>query len=142
MGVSPMLSFFENFRHAFAPSESSRSPAKLASSPLLSYPPSTNPCPNPPSISSPRHPFPRPPQPLPPTPQPSPNPPSISHPPPPLPAPPPAPKKLSPAMRQYRQFKEQYPDYCLFFRMGDFYEMFWDDAKVANRVLGVALTSR
>ncbi len=45
-------------------------------------------------------------------------------------------------MRQYRQFKEQYPDYCLFFRMGDFYEMFWEDAKLANRVLGVALTSR
>ncbi|HEX8523796.1 MAG TPA: DNA mismatch repair protein MutS, partial [Tepidisphaeraceae bacterium] len=50
--------------------------------------------------------------------------------------------KLSPAMRQYRQFKEQYPDYVLFFRMGDFYEMFWEDAKVAHRVLGVALTSR
>src|SRR6476661_1832794 len=50
--------------------------------------------------------------------------------------------KLSPAMRQYREFKGQYPDYVLFFRMGDFYEMFWEDAKVANRVLGVALTSR
>src|SRR5690349_4335394 len=49
---------------------------------------------------------------------------------------------LSPAMRQYQQFKGQYPDYVLFFRMGDFYEMFWEDAKTANRVLGVALTSR
>ena len=50
--------------------------------------------------------------------------------------------QLSPAMRQYQQFKSQYPEYVLFFRMGDFYEMFWDDAKLAARVLGVALTSR
>ena len=49
---------------------------------------------------------------------------------------------LSPAMRQYQQFKQQYPGYVLFFRMGDFYEMFWEDAKVANKALGVALTSR
>src|SRR5271170_3099501 len=49
---------------------------------------------------------------------------------------------LSPAMRQYHQFKSQYPGYVLFFRMGDFYEMFWDDAKLAAKVLGVALTSR
>ena len=49
---------------------------------------------------------------------------------------------LSPAMRQYQQFKMQYPDYVLFFRMGDFYEMFWEDAKTAAKVLGVALTSR
>ena len=45
-------------------------------------------------------------------------------------------------MRQYRCFKEQYPDYILFFRMGDFYEMFYDDAKIASRELGLALTSR
>jgi DNA mismatch repair protein MutS len=45
-------------------------------------------------------------------------------------------------MRQYQQFKSQYPGYVLFFRMGDFYEMFWEDAKLANQVLGVALTSR
>src|SRR3984885_2677548 len=49
---------------------------------------------------------------------------------------------LTPAMRQYQQFKSQYPDYILFFRMGDFYEMFWEDARLASRVLGVALTSR
>src|SRR3954449_12877018 len=49
---------------------------------------------------------------------------------------------LSPAMRQYQQFKSQYPGYVLFFRMGDFYEMFWDDAKLAAKTLGVALTSR
>ena len=48
----------------------------------------------------------------------------------------------TPAMRQYRSFKEQYPDYVLMFRMGDFYEMFGDDAKIASRVLGIALTSR
>src|SRR5450432_2483580 len=53
--------------------------------------------------------------------------------------PPPA---LTPAMRQYQQFKSEHPDYVLFFRMGDFYEMFWEDAKLASRVLGVALTSR
>src|SRR5438094_5361858 len=50
--------------------------------------------------------------------------------------------KLSPAMAQYLQFKAQYPGYVLFFRMGDFYEMFWDDAKTAAKTLGVALTSR
>src|SRR4051794_36123764 len=49
---------------------------------------------------------------------------------------------LTPAMRQYQQFKAQHPDYVLFFRMGDFYEMFWEDAKTANKVLGVTLTSR
>ena len=49
---------------------------------------------------------------------------------------------LSPAMRQYQQFKAQYPGYVLFFRMGDFYEMFWEDAKTAAKTLGVALTSR
>ena len=45
-------------------------------------------------------------------------------------------------MRQYRDFKRQHPDYVLFFRMGDFYEMFWDDARLAHRVLGVTLTTR
>src|SRR5947208_15587578 len=55
---------------------------------------------------------------------------------------PPSDAQLSPAMRQYQQFKSQYPGYVLFFRMGDFYEMFWDDAKLAAKVLGVALTSR
>src|SRR5258708_9252466 len=50
--------------------------------------------------------------------------------------------QLSPAMRQYQQFKSQHPGYVLFFRMGDFYEMFWEDARLASKVLGVALTSR
>src|SRR5437868_164943 len=57
-------------------------------------------------------------------------------------APPPNTAPLSPAMRQYQQFKSQYPGYVLFFRMGDFYEMFWEDAKLAHKVLGVTLTSR
>src|SRR5438067_8946594 len=62
---------------------------------------------------------------------------------PPSPAPASAPPAaLSPAMRQYRQFKSQYPGYVLFFRMGDFYEMFWEDAHLAAKALGVALTSR
>src|SRR6478672_3267946 len=50
--------------------------------------------------------------------------------------------QLSPAMRQYQQFKAQYPGYVLFFRMGDFYEMFWEDAKLCAKTLGVTLTSR
>jgi len=45
-------------------------------------------------------------------------------------------------MRQYQQFKAQYPGYVLFFRMGDFYEMFWEDAQLAAKTLGVTLTSR
>ncbi len=43
----------------------------------------------------------------------------------------------TPAMRQYRSFKEQYGGYLLLFRMGDFYEMFYEDAKTASRVLGL-----
>ncbi|MDD4891375.1 MAG: DNA mismatch repair protein MutS [Phycisphaerae bacterium] len=52
------------------------------------------------------------------------------------------PDNLTPAMRQYKAFKAKYPDAILFFRMGDFYELFWDDAKTAAKVLGLALTSR
>ena len=48
----------------------------------------------------------------------------------------------TPAMRQYRAFKTQHPDCVLFFRMGDFYEMFDDDALVAHRTLGITLTER
>lgn len=48
----------------------------------------------------------------------------------------------TPAMKQYQAFKKQYPDYVLFFRMGDFYEMFWEDAQLAAKTLGVTLTSR
>jgi len=49
---------------------------------------------------------------------------------------------LTPAMQQYTEQKAQVPDAILFFRMGDFYEMFYEDAKIASRVLGLALTSR
>ena len=52
------------------------------------------------------------------------------------------PAQLTPAMRQYQQYKQQYPDAILFFRMGDFYELFYEDARIAARELGVALTSR
>ncbi len=45
-------------------------------------------------------------------------------------------------MVQYREIKARHPDAILFFRMGDFYEMFYDDAEVASRVLGLTLTSR
>ena len=48
----------------------------------------------------------------------------------------------TPAMQQYKRLKAQYPDAILFFRMGDFYEMFYDDARTASKVLGLALTSR
>lgn len=45
-------------------------------------------------------------------------------------------------MRQFTAFKEQHPGCVLFFRMGDFYEMFLDDAVLANKVMGVTLTQR
>lgn len=45
-------------------------------------------------------------------------------------------------MKQYQTIKEQYPDSVLFFRLGDFYEMFFDDALLASKVLGITLTSR
>jgi DNA mismatch repair protein MutS len=45
-------------------------------------------------------------------------------------------------MRQYREVKEQHPDGILLFRMGDFYEIFFEDAEVAAPVMGVTLTSR
>jgi DNA mismatch repair protein MutS len=54
----------------------------------------------------------------------------------------PTPTATTPAMKQYLQFKSQYPNYVLFFRMGDFYEMFWEDARLCHKVLGVTLTSR
>ena len=51
-------------------------------------------------------------------------------------------KPLTPAIRQYLQIKSQHPDAILFFRMGDFYEMFFEDAQLASRELDIALTSR
>ncbi len=49
---------------------------------------------------------------------------------------------VTPAMRQYLEAKQQYPDAILFFRMGDFYEMFYEDALAASRALELTLTSR
>ncbi|MGB2769884.1 MAG: DNA mismatch repair protein MutS [Candidatus Zixiibacteriota bacterium] len=49
---------------------------------------------------------------------------------------------ITPLMRQYFKIKSKYPEEIVFFRMGDFYEMFGEDAKVASRILGIALTSR
>ncbi len=51
-------------------------------------------------------------------------------------------KELTPAMKQYLSIKEKHRDSLIFFRMGDFYEMFFDDAKLAARLLGITLTSR
>ena len=49
---------------------------------------------------------------------------------------------LTPAQKQYLQIKEKYKDAILFFRMWDFYEVFYDDAKICAKVLDIALTSR
>ncbi|MGH7254792.1 MAG: DNA mismatch repair protein MutS, partial [Nitrospirales bacterium] len=49
---------------------------------------------------------------------------------------------LSPLMRQYREVKQGHPEAILFFRVGDFYEMFYRDAEEASRILSIALTSR
>jgi DNA mismatch repair protein MutS len=49
---------------------------------------------------------------------------------------------LSPLMRQYRDIKRGYPDAILLFRVGDFYEMFYEDAVEASGMLAIALTSR
>ena len=51
-------------------------------------------------------------------------------------------KKVTPMLRQYLEIKEEHRDAILFYRMGDFYEMFFEDAEVASRVLGITLTSR
>ena len=48
----------------------------------------------------------------------------------------------TPVMRQYREAREKHPDGILLFRLGDFYEIFFDDAKVAAPIMGVQLTSR
>jgi len=51
-------------------------------------------------------------------------------------------KEKTPMMKQYLDVKSKHPDSILFFRMGDFYEMFYEDAKKASRILDIALTSR
>jgi len=50
--------------------------------------------------------------------------------------------KETPLMKQYNEIKEQYRDCILLFRLGDFYEMFYEDAKIASKELGITLTRR
>ena len=50
--------------------------------------------------------------------------------------------QLTPMIRQYLEVKENCKDAILFFRMGDFYEMFFEDAQIASRLLGLTLTTR
>lgn len=50
--------------------------------------------------------------------------------------------KLTPMFEQYLRIKEDYPDALLFYRMGDFYELFFDDAETTARELQIALTCR
>jgi DNA mismatch repair protein MutS len=51
-------------------------------------------------------------------------------------------KALTPLMQQYTSIKQQFPDALLLFQVGDFYELFWDDAKQAAATLGITLTKR
>ncbi len=51
-------------------------------------------------------------------------------------------KKISPMMLQYMEMKDQYEDTILFYRIGDFYEMFFDDAKIASKELELVLTGK
>ena len=50
--------------------------------------------------------------------------------------------KITPWLEQFKTFKSQYPDALLLFRMGDFYELFFDDARIASKTLDIALTAR
>jgi len=52
------------------------------------------------------------------------------------------PIKITPMMQQYLQIKQRYNDAILFYRLGDFYEMFFEDAETAAKILDIALTSR
>src|SRR6188768_1611046 len=49
---------------------------------------------------------------------------------------------VTPMMRQYQEIKAAHPDCLLFYRMGDFYELFFGDAEIASRALGIVLTKR
>src|SRR5678809_1624620 len=51
-------------------------------------------------------------------------------------------REATPLMQQYREIKSRHQDAILLFRMGDFYEMFYDDAEIASRHLGLTLTAR
>ncbi len=54
----------------------------------------------------------------------------------------PSDEELTPMLSQYHHFKKQYKDCLLFFRLGDFYELFYEDAEAGSRELGLVLTSR
>jgi DNA mismatch repair protein MutS len=66
---------------------------------------------------------------------------AVNEDPPPAEAPEPA-ARPSPVMEQYIEIKAANPDCLLFYRMGDFYELFFDDAETASRALGIVLTKR
>ena len=51
-------------------------------------------------------------------------------------------KKLTPLLRQYLDIKQQYNDCLIFFRLGDFYELFFEDAEIAAKTLSITLTKR
>ena len=51
-------------------------------------------------------------------------------------------ERPTPMMAQFLEIKAAHPGFLLFYRMGDFYEMFFDDAETASRALGIALTKR
>ena len=68
---------------------------------------------------------------------------SLNEDPPPEPAAPAEPTaRATPVMEQYIEIKAANPDCLLFYRMGDFYELFFEDAEVASRALGIVLTKR
>src|SRR3978361_885548 len=50
--------------------------------------------------------------------------------------------RVSPMMEQYTDIKAAHPEGLLFYRMGDFYELFFEDAEIASRALGIVLTKR
>ena len=50
--------------------------------------------------------------------------------------------KLSPMMKQYMEIKNEYPEELLFFRLGDFYELFFEDGLIASRELELTLTGK
>ena len=50
--------------------------------------------------------------------------------------------RVTPMMAQYIEIKTANPDCLLFYRMGDFYELFFEDAEIASRALGIVLTKR
>src|SRR5882724_931058 len=53
-----------------------------------------------------------------------------------------APARITPMMEQYLEIKAAHPGLLLFYRMGDFYELFFEDAEIASKTLGIVLTKR